>query len=119
MPAPSGNAGGGLFEVPFKDPDFSAAAMIQAQLLDRQIGERYIEPGATVRGWAFFEYNSLASMPLSLTMKINDDLGHTLSYRIPDEPGNPSGDTLQRTFSFGPAADLSSCVKQPHPAPSQ
>jgi len=119
IPAPSGNAGGGFFEVLFKDADFSAASQIQAQLLDRQVGEHYIEPGATVRGWAFFEYNNIASMPVNLTMKISDDLGHTLSYRIPDEPGNPSGDTLQRMLNFGPAVDLSTCIRQPHPGPSQ
>jgi len=118
MPAPSGNAGGGFFAIPFKDSDFSAAAIVQAQLLDRQLGEHYIEPGATVRGWAFFEYNPGTFLPVNLTMKISDDLGHDLSYRIPDEPGNPSGDTLQRLLNFGPTVDLSSCIRLPHPVSS-
>lgn len=117
MPAPSGNAGGGFFEVPFKDSDFSGAAAVQAQLLDRQLGEHYIEPSATVRGWAFFEYNRGTFLPVGLTIKISDDLGHDFSYKIPDQPGNPSGDTLQRLLNLGPTVDLSSCTRLPHPAP--
>jgi len=119
MPAPSGNAGGRLSQIQFEDTDFSVAAPVQADLLDNQIGEHYIQPADTVRGWAFFEYPRPGAFPVRLTVKINDDLGHAFSYRIPDEPGNPSGDTLQRLLSYGPAVNLSSCVRLPHPVVSQ
>jgi hypothetical protein len=118
IPAPSGNGGGGFTSVMFTDTDFTVAAPMQDDILDREIGEHYIEPGNTVRGWAFFEYLNVAHMPFMLNIKISDDLGHTYSYQIQDEPGNPTGDALRRELSFvGPTVDLSSCIRQPHLAP--
>jgi len=113
--APSGNLGGGFVEVKFSDTDFSVAAPMDDDILDKEIADHYLSPGDTIRGWAFFEYPSAGSIPARLTLKLADDLGHTFSSAIPDEPGNPSGDTLRRELKFtGPTMNLSSCIRQPH-----
>jgi hypothetical protein len=115
IPAPTGNMGGGFLISKFAETDFSIAARMQDDILDNEIGEHYMEPGDTVRGWAFFEYPSPRAEPMKLTVKISDDLGHSFSYQIRDEPGNPTGDALRRTISYvGPTIDLSSCARQPH-----
>jgi len=119
MPPGSGNVNGGFFMVPFQDTDFSRGYPVQAEFLDRRIGEHYIEPNGIVRGWALFEYPNNATIPVSLTIKITDDLGHVTPYPIPDEAGNQLGDTLPRIMTYGNPVDLSSCIRQPHPAPLQ
>jgi hypothetical protein len=114
VPAPSGNLGGGFVDFNFANSDFSAAAPILENVLDQELADHYLEPGETVRGWAFFEYPSIM-MPTDLKLKISDDLGHTFTFPIPDEPGNPSGDALRREMTFtGPPMDLSSCIRLPH-----
>jgi hypothetical protein len=117
IPPGSRNMNGGFIHVPFQDMDFSRGYPVQAELLDRQIGEHYIEPNDIVRGWAFFEYPSIGAEPVNLTIKISDDLGHAFSSVIPDEAGNPQGDTLPRIMSYGNPIDLSSCIRLPHPPP--
>jgi hypothetical protein len=112
MPPGSGNMNGGFFQVKFEATDFSRGYPVQAELLDRQIGEHYIEPNSIVRGWAFFEYPSNAAIPAMLTIYITDDLGHVSSYQIPDEPGDRLGDTLPRVMTYGSPIDLSLCVRQ-------
>jgi len=119
IPTGSGNANAGFVTNKFADTDFSVAAVMHENVLDKEIAHHYLEPGDTVRGWAFFEYPVLASLPVKLILKISDDLGHTFSFEIPDEPGNPSGDALRKEFVLsGPPMNLSPCIRQPHPAPS-
>jgi hypothetical protein len=118
IPAPSGNVGGGFYIAKFAELDFSVAVPIQDDILDSEIADHYMEPGDTVRGWAFFEYPNVGALPVRLTLRISDDLGHTFSYQIPDEPGNPTGDALRRVITFtGPPVNLSSCTRLPHPGP--
>lgn len=120
IPTGSGNANAGFFSFKFADSDFSIAVPVREDILDKEIADRYLEPGDTVRGWAFFEYPSPASLPVRLIFNITDDLGHVSSVEIPDEPGNPSGDSLRREFVLtGPTMDLSACTRLPHPTPLQ
>jgi hypothetical protein len=119
IPAPSGNLGGGIVAFKFSDTDFSIAAPMADDILDKEIADSYLSPGDTVRGWAFFEYPSVGSIPARLTLTIADDLGHTFSYVIPDARGNPSGDALRRELTItGPTMNLSSCIRLPHSAVS-
>jgi hypothetical protein len=119
MPAPTGNLGGGMVDFNFAESDFSVAAPIRVNVLDQELADHYLEPGDTVRGWAFFEYPSIA-MPTNLQLKISDDLGHTFTFPIPDVAGNPTGDALQRYLIVtGPTMDLSSCTRLPHTQLSQ
>ncbi|HET6930159.1 MAG TPA: carboxypeptidase regulatory-like domain-containing protein [Candidatus Acidoferrum sp.] len=113
MPVPSGNLGAFIM-FPLKDADPGSASPIEAAFLDNEVSERYLEPGDSARGWAFFQYPSAATIPAGLLIKISDDLGHTFSYKVPDENGNPTGDTLERFMALGPTVDLSSCALQPH-----
>jgi hypothetical protein len=50
VPVGRGNVNGGLFEVKFADTDFSVAAPIVDEILDREIANHYLEPGDTIRG---------------------------------------------------------------------
>jgi len=115
IPVPAGNLGV-MVQFPLKDADPSVAAPIQADFLDNLVGEHYINPGDTVRGWAFFQYPNPATVPAGGFLQISDDIGHTFRYEIPNENGNPMGDTLRRTLAHGPTVDLSSCVMHPDPA---
>jgi len=117
IPAPSGNVGGGFIQVKYAETDFSVAAPVVGDILDTEIADHYLGQGDTVRGWAFFEYPPGVFVPIKLTLKITDDLGHTFSYEIPDEAGNPSGDALRREIVMtGPPVNLSSCIRVSHPA---
>jgi len=119
IPTGSGNANAGFVTNKFADTDFSVAAVMHENILDKEVADHYLEPGDMVRGWAFFKYPVFASLPVKLILKISDDLGHTFSFEIPDEPGNPSGDALRREFVLtGPPMNLSPCIGQPHPAAS-
>jgi len=115
----SGNANAGLVSFKFEETDFSVAVPVQGDILDKEIADHYLKPGDTIRGWAFFEYPSSASMPVRLS-KIRDDLGHAYSFEIPDEAGSPGGDSLRREFVLsGPTMNLSSCTRLAHPGPVQ
>jgi hypothetical protein len=117
IPAPSGNVGGGFIQVKYAETDFSVAAHVVGDILDTEIADHYLGQGDTIRGWAFFEYPPGVFAPIKLTLKITDDLGHTFSYEIPDEAGNPSGDALRREIVVtGPTVNLSSCIRLSHPA---
>jgi len=120
VPTGSGNANAGLVSFKFEETDFSVAVPVQGDILDKEIADHYLKPGDTIRGWAFFEYPSSASMPVRLTLKIRDDLGHAYSFEIPDEAGSPGGDSLRREFVLsGPTMNLSSCTRLAHPGPVQ
>jgi hypothetical protein len=119
IPVGSGNLNGGFVKVPFTGTDFSVAAHVSSDVLDQELADHYLQPGDTVRGWAFFEYPGSATIPAKLSIKISDDLGHTFSYDIPDEPG-PSGDILTREVTAsGPTMNLSSCIRLPHQVPNR
>jgi hypothetical protein len=110
---PSGNLGGSLVQFPHNDVDLSSSAPLINNLLDYQVGEHYLQPGDTIRGWVFFKYPNTATIPGGLKIKISDDLNHTYDIDMPIEYGNDAGDTLARLMMLGPTVDLSSCVILP------
>ena len=99
-------------EVSKADPSL-AASVTNAQILDRELGGKYLGPRQFARGWAFFEYaKGWTMLPLSdIKIKVTDQSGTTFSYKIPHKnpEGNANGDVLPRITTIGPITDLSRC----------
>jgi hypothetical protein len=110
LPVPSGNAGM-MVQFPFEEADPGEASPLIGDFLDTEIGEHYLEPGDSARGWAFFKYPTNGFVPASMRITVSDDLNHTFDYKIPDVQGNPSGDNLVRVLAYGATVNLSSCRK--------
>jgi hypothetical protein len=108
IPVPQGGIGSW---VGFKLEDAypAEARPIEAEFLDPQIAERYLEHKQMVRGWAYFEYPNQGIMPVQLVLTINDETGHTFSYSIPDSGSDQNADAMSRRLAFGPTVDLSAC----------
>jgi len=105
----SGNLGGSLVRFPRSDVDPSSASPLENNFLDYQVGEHYLGPEGTIRGWVFFRYPNNGTIPGSLKIQISDDLNGTYKMDMPIEYGNEAGDTLGRIMTLGPTVDLSSC----------
>jgi hypothetical protein len=99
-----------------KDADASHAASVNSQILDWELGGKYLGPKKVARGWAFFDYPKGQTLSISdVQIKITDQTGKTFSYKVPHRKlgGNMNGDVLPRLTTVGPIVDLSRCVLGP------
>jgi hypothetical protein len=103
---------GGIKDIPIRDADPSRAAPITAEILDDELGEKYLSPDRTVRGWAFFQYPpSKMVIPTDNLISIRDQIGNTFKYSIPEKAAS-SNEELPRDTTTGRPIDLSKCAVQ-------
>jgi hypothetical protein len=105
---------GSLSALPLKDADPShAAPILGADILDLQLGGKYLGSKKTARGWALFQNpNQSVQLPIgNFLVKVGDQMGNTYQYKIPakNPKANPNGDVLPRMTTIGPITDLSKC----------
>ncbi len=109
----------GSYRINGVDPgkvDFEHAALIGYQRLDDLIGERYVEPGDSVRGWTAFSYTGVGDEMGSLQITIKDE-ADSFPYITPPIDPDPS-DLMQHPLTVITARNVSGC-SGPSPNPSE
>jgi hypothetical protein len=97
-----------------RDADPSHGAQVTgAEILDTELGGKYIEPNKTVRGWAFFQYPKqgyyapVGDFVITVSDQVGNKFQYTIPHRVPE--GNSNGDVLPRTTTIGKIIDFSGC----------
>ena len=101
-----------MLNAPIKEADSKHAVPLEMATLDTLLGDRYLMPKQTVRGWALFEYPSPSVIPSDVWITLTDEVGHTYPYLSKVANGNPNADTLARTMKTKDMVDLSACSRK-------
>jgi hypothetical protein len=70
-----------------QDADIEHAIPVELNTIDSQIGDKYLEPNRSIRGWTFFQYSSDWELPADVRVNITDQLGGKSSYQTPFKEG--------------------------------
>jgi hypothetical protein len=101
---------GGIMNARIFDADKSRAVEAETELLDEQLGEKYISYKDTIRGWGIFQYpdSKLIVPGNSEVLTITDQIGRTFKYTIPLNVTD-SKEELPRVITPGAITDLTAC----------
>lgn len=100
-----------------EDVCYQDAAVTDLTLFDDQIGDKQLEPGTSIRGWAAFTYNGKPSMRDHLRITVTDELEQSYSVISGVAFGSKSaclaGNIMPHLIKVVGVANLSDCKQAP------
>jgi len=99
------------------DAAYESAGIINLPLLDDQLAEKTLDPGAIARGWAAFEFQGTPDMRGRLLLTIYDASGNqypvTISKLSRSKDVCLGGDIMPHLMTVTGLADVSGCEQKP------
>jgi len=107
---PITKADGSMMRASLEDADTAhALPIVRANSLDLLLGDRYLEPSQTVRGWIFVQRPSEGAV-VDTAVKLTEITGHSHTYQVLKVNDSPTADILPREMTSDTSVDLSGCA---------